>query len=263
MSGRGDDGRVTASTIATSEVLRRETLADQISKRLLAHIQDRSVRPNEALPSEHKLADIFGVSRPVIREALIQLKSLGVIEIRSGRPPLVRDLDARLPTLFFEHCVAVKPEEVVDLLEVRRGLEMQSAVLAARRAEAVDHARLCACADDMKTLLDEGRHGEFIERDVQFHLAVAEAGRNDMLQMLVRAIREPMRESILQGIAAQDSEFELRRLHAIHHDIVIAVTERDEGAAATAMARHFDQALTAIVAGQASARTPTPSRRES
>jgi GntR family transcriptional regulator, transcriptional repressor for pyruvate dehydrogenase complex len=63
----------------------RGTLAEQVTERLLEYIETQRLKPGDLLPSETSLAGSFGVSRPVIREALKNLEGKGVLEIVNGK----------------------------------------------------------------------------------------------------------------------------------------------------------------------------------
>lgn len=206
------------------------------------------MQPGDTLPSENRLAESFAVSRPVVREALMKLKSLGLIEMSSGRPPIVQAVDGRLPSIFFESSVATNVSDVRELLEVRRGLEIQSAIMAAQRADPDERKEILSLADRMGAALQDERFELFVELDVTLHLLIAGASKNRMLETLVAAIREPMRESIGSGLVARNSKVEeYERIHEIHLDIVNAIDRGDTDAAGKAMARHFDNALTSII----------------
>jgi GntR family transcriptional regulator, transcriptional repressor for pyruvate dehydrogenase complex len=226
--------------------LNRDSLADQVGQHLLAMIRDQALKPGDQLPSEAALADRFGVSRPVIREALTHLKSLGIIATQSGKPAVVLQVDSRLPAIFFAYALSLDGAEVTDLLEVRRGLEVQSAALAAERATAADLSELRALTKGMKGHLERFEIPAFVDLDVAFHLGIARATRNNLLVHLVEAIREPLRESVLVGLTSRATADEVLHVQRMHEQIVDAIAGRDPRAAGQAMADHFDRALTAI-----------------
>ena len=90
--------------------------------------------PGEALPSEGKLAEALGVSRLTVREATRTLAARGLLEITQGRRPRVAAPNGALVGDFFKIAVRRDPRALLDLLEVRKALEVHIAVLAARRA---------------------------------------------------------------------------------------------------------------------------------
>lgn len=228
--------------------LERSTLAEQIARQLMSLIHDEELKPGDPLPSEIALTERFSVSRSVVREALVQLKSLGIVDIRSGRPPVVREIDNRLPSIFFKYSILLRDARAQELLEVRRGLEMQSAVLAARHASSDEIEAMQASTEAMGRALEKQKYREFVELDVKLHLQIASAARNQMLKHLVEAIREPVRDSIRVGMKSRKTKLELQYLHEIHREIVSAIAAHDETAASKTMAEHFDKAIAAIIA---------------
>jgi len=226
--------------------LNRDSLADQVGQHLLAMIREQALKPGDHLPSEAALAERFGVSRPVIREALTHLKSLGIIGTRSGKPAVVRAVDSRLPAIFFATSLTLDGAEVTDLLEVRRGLEVQSAALAAERATPADVRKLRALTKGMKGHLERFEIPAFVDLDVEFHLFIARATRNNLLVHLIEAIRGPLRESVLVGLTSRATAEEVLHVQRMHVQIVDAIAARDPLGASRAMADHFDRALMAI-----------------
>src|SRR5512135_1083989 len=109
------------------------TLADQAADRLLEYIEAQHLKPGDLLPSETSLAGSFGVSRPVIREALKNLEGKGIIEIVNGKGALVKPIDSDPLRLFFQRAMHLEKDAIIDLMEVRKGIEVEAAVLAAGR----------------------------------------------------------------------------------------------------------------------------------
>src|SRR5919201_2224224 len=98
------------------------------------------LEPGEALPSEGKLAEALGVSRLTVREATRALEARGLLDISQGRRPRVAAHNSALVGDFFKIAVRRDPRALLELLEVRKALEVHIAVLAARRATASDIA---------------------------------------------------------------------------------------------------------------------------
>lgn len=228
--------------------IERETLAEQVSRTLLASIRADGLVPGDRLPAEGALAVSFGVSRPVVREAMVQLRSLGVIDIRSGRPAIIKPMDASLPRAFFDTSVILYDKKSDELFEVRRCLEVQSAALAARRATPEQRSDLEEIVSVMGMRLASGDYGGFVDADVIFHLGLARTTGNEMLRHLIEGITEPVRESIRLGLVSRNSADQIRELQAVHERIVAGVVAQDEDAAAFEMGRHFDGAIAAIKA---------------
>src|SRR5919204_5122439 len=122
--------------------LRRETLADQVAQHLVEFIVEQRLPPYAALPSEAALTQEFKVSRPVVREALRSLAARGIIEIANGKGARVMPITSHLMREYFDRAVRFKHASLIELMEVRRGIEIQSALLAAQRRTPEDVAEL-------------------------------------------------------------------------------------------------------------------------
>jgi len=115
----------------TSPTLSRETLTDQVARHLLQYILDSDLKPGELLPPMSALTKQYGVSLPVIREALKSLTALGLITLVKGKGALIKPVGDELLRHFFSRALYLETEPLTKLIEVRIPLEMQSAALAA------------------------------------------------------------------------------------------------------------------------------------
>jgi GntR family transcriptional repressor for pyruvate dehydrogenase complex len=226
--------------------LSRESLADQVARRLLEIVATR-LKPGDLLPSVATLSRQFGVSRPVIREALKALSAQGVITTVVGKGAIVQPVNSRLLHLFFRRAMQVESGTPVELMELRRPLEIQSAALAATRRTEEELAAMTAKVQDMRTHLDD--LDAYAELDLEFHLIVAAATHNRMLEHLIGSIRGSLRDVIREGLRRRTGAEELRRVQVLHEAILEAIAGGDPEAAGVAMARHFDEAVTALVGG--------------
>lgn len=218
--------------------LRRETLAEQLVERLTAFITEHGLRSGDALPSEAKLATQFGVSRPIMREALRTLQAQGIITVTNGKGATVRPLTSDPLSHFFTWAMRFDENALVDLLEVRQGLELQSVALAAeRRTDEELDAMRATVATMARHLRDADRYTEL---DYELHLQIASATHNAMLRNLVASIREPAKETIREGLRRQPNDRGRRRIQAGHEKIVAAIAAGDVEAAVSTMRGHLD-----------------------
>lgn len=226
--------------------LNRETLAEQVARKLMAYIESRNLKPGDVLPSESKLIIDFGVSRPVIREALKSLKALGVIDIVNGKGAVVRSVNSDVLSGFFQWAVRVKQGTLLQLLEVRKGVEVQSASLAAQRRTPEDLAEMASVAAAMRQHLHDS--DAYSELDVKLHLQIASAARNAMLYHLVESIRGPSQVAIREGLRRRfPDEQQLERVQVLHEDLLAALEKGDSREAEQAMSRHFDEAVVTMM----------------
>src|SRR5690606_5045166 len=111
----------------------RAPLSEGISDQLIEMIAAGELKMDDPLPSEAELAAPFGVSKPVVREALKQLSLFGIVEIRQGRVARVKPLDSSALEGFFRLAVRSDSNGLRDAIELRRAVEVELAELAATR----------------------------------------------------------------------------------------------------------------------------------
>lgn len=192
------------------------------------------------LPSESELAGELGVSRLTVREAVRSLQARGLITVRHGRRPVVARLTATAVEDFFAANVRHDPRNLLDLLEVRRPLEVEIAALAARRVSRTAVAAMENALTAMRHALDDPE--EFNTADVQFHEALAAASGNQMLTFLIEAMALPLRASRLQSRRGHLARgMPLTQVIDEHRRIYDRVVDGDSTGAAEAMRAHLEQ----------------------
>jgi GntR family transcriptional regulator, transcriptional repressor for pyruvate dehydrogenase complex len=224
--------------------LQRQTLAEQVADNLVALIEDKGLPPGTLLPSALALGEEFGVSRPVVREALKSLEAKGVIEVTNGKGAVVKPVTSDPLQDFFQRALRIRHVTALELLEVRKGIEVQSAILAARRRTAGD---VSAIAQELAALREHLRDPDaFIRIDATFHLLIAAASHNKLMHHLVESLREPLKESIraVQRHRVTDQQHELA--YTAHANIFGALERGEPAEAGSAMATHFNEAIRLI-----------------
>jgi GntR family transcriptional regulator, transcriptional repressor for pyruvate dehydrogenase complex len=196
-----DQGLAVSSHVesATSyQPVERRKVYAQIAEQLLGQIGSRRLKPGDPLPPERELTQTFNVGRSSIREALRMLESQGVIAPANGGAFVVADaanpLESSLRMLF-----ALDEEAGMhDLFELRRILECEAAALAAaRHSDAHLEAMDTAIERMAESLEATGRDQSFIEADLRFHLAVADATGNRLVVHSMHAVRDVLRRALL------------------------------------------------------------------
>lgn len=246
-------------TPATAPISSRR-LSDQLAERLAAQVQRGELAAGDRLPTEQQLALAHGVSRTVVREAVHQLKSQGLLISRQGSGVYVADAARRQP-LPFDASVLDSPDAVLQVLAVRRAIEGEIAALAAARATPAQVAALQRALAEIDAAAAAGRDG--VAEDLAFHRAIAEATGNAqfprLLQHLEQYLREAMR--VTRGNEARHQAFAqaVRREHAA---VVAAIAAGDAAGARRAAVRHMQHAEQRLVeAGVVPAAAPSPRRR--
>jgi DNA-binding FadR family transcriptional regulator len=230
--------------------LNRETLAEQVADTIVELIENENLAPGDSLPSTATLEKIFQVSRPVIREALKTLEGRDILEISNGRTPTIKPITSDSLKNFFTRAIAIDKQSLIELLEVRRGLEIQSALLSARYIKDEELVELKEILEQMRQNLSN--IDQFTVLDVKFHLKIASTTRNSMLYFLIESIRDALTNTIKEGLRSRYSHEQLLRVQDRHDMIFAQLSARNEAGVAEAMASHFDDAINAIVYNSAS-----------
>jgi DNA-binding FadR family transcriptional regulator len=152
--------------------------ADEVVAVLSDAIRSGVYEVGGRLPTEHDLALKLGVSRPVLREALLVLRRAGVVTVRRGATG-----GTFVDSLANIHRVIAAGSDHGDraltLLEARRAVEPVVALLTAERASEEQLCELERLVDALVPLVDEPE--EFYEVDIRFHLALGDMAGNDVL----------------------------------------------------------------------------------
>ncbi len=221
--------------------IRRRELSDEVRERLVERINDGELTPGDPLPSERELMVLLGVGRPAIREAMHQLVSLGLVQVRHGERPRVApprlDLLADALGLAMRHVLTHDDTVLEQLKEMRIVLETGTARLAATtRTE----AHLGALHDTLAhQALARDDPEEFMRRDGDFHAALASVTGNVVLSSTVRAIFDWMARFHVRAV--HTSGLEQLTLDE-HQAIYAALVEGDGDAATEAMRAHLARA---------------------
>jgi GntR family transcriptional repressor for pyruvate dehydrogenase complex len=223
--------------VAPAPETRREKLSDVVLKGLVDLLIESGLKPGDALPSEGELCRHFGVSKPVVREAMHRLLMMGVIEVRHGKPAIIRAMSSDPLELFFRFALRASRQGLREAVELRRALETQIAAMAAGRISPSQAAALESALSEMDEAKEEPER--WVQADLRFHLTLAEAAGNGLILFLIEALRGTMEETI-RVLNAQrplrDPEATVRR----HAAIVAAVVRGDRAAARATMDAHFD-----------------------
>ena len=224
-----------------NEVLRRRSrsLAHDVVDGLTGRIRDGKLATGAKLPTEAEIMEEFGVSRTVVREALSRLQAAGLVETRHGIGTFVVGMgDAAAFRISPDQLGTL--QDVIAVLELRIGIETESAALAATRRSPENLATLRGALAAFSAALEEGR--DAVGPDFQFHLEIARSTQNhhfvDLMStlggmMIPRARLEP------PGPLTPERQTYLRRVNAEHESIVDAISRQDPEAARAAMRTHL------------------------
>lgn len=236
-------------------VVSNNRLSAQIGRQLVEAIFSGRYNPGDQLPPERDLALMFKASRVVVREALVALLAKGVLSTRQGSGTTVNSPE-QWNTLDPMIIMLRDGDDTFDQLqEFRRIIEPELCALAAERITPEEIESLRA---ESELHLDDTIE-QHIDHDTSFHMAIARATKNTVLQIVMSSITDLLRESrrrsyVMPGEAAA--------ARAWHEEIFAAIEARDAARARLAMVGHMSQVRHALEAYKAQGEKSEPENRE-
>jgi DNA-binding FadR family transcriptional regulator len=218
---------------------RKPKLSERVVTALRGQVLSGEIPPGRKLPTENQLTEAFGVSRTVIREAIATLAADGLVESRQGAGVFVRDH----PTLAFGSIsldIGNKISQALNVLEVRMGIEIESAGLAALRRNGAQEAQIQEAFFEFDRLLALGLATG--KTDFAFHRAIAVATNNPFYVEVLDALGARTIPCDVTSPWGTDSvltrEYE-EGLQREHLAILKAISASDPQAARDAMRAHL------------------------
>ena len=209
------------------------------------HIREHDLVPGDRLPSEATLSRELNVSRTVVREAFRSLAAMRIIDLATGKRATVANLDHGAMGLMIEHGVHTDQITIQQIYDVRRTIETRIAALAAIRRGEAEAEAIRALAQGMREAADDPVL--LLERDLDFHVALARACANPVFLLIAGAFQGVTRQTWPVGWRSRTTVESRERMIATHEEIASAVAAGDPARASEAMGRHFDESLRALV----------------
>lgn len=174
--------------------IKTEKIYEQVADSLINMIKDGRLKSGDKLDSVEQLAKSFGVGRSAIREALSGLRSMGLIEMHQGEGTYVKAFDAERFTLPVSTAFLMKQNDVKELYQVRKILEVGTAAYAAESHTGKDLEKM---EQALQMMIDAKGNEQLAEQaDADFHMAVAQATQMNLLIHLMGSVSELMSETI-------------------------------------------------------------------
>jgi DNA-binding FadR family transcriptional regulator len=219
-----------------------EISQDQLTDRVIQKIQDLiwrgDVLPGDYLPSQHDLAEQFGVGLSTIREGVKALSLLGLVDAHAGRGTRVLPNALKIlnnSALMKANLGSVEAEQV---MEARLVIEGALTRLAAERATQDNIGEIEAAIQEMQASIEDSP--AFVRADIRFHLAVARASKNEILLQTYHLIR-----SLLEEVVRQADELPGGKERALvnHGQILEGIKTRQPEIAQSAAERQVADAI--------------------
>ncbi|MCO6187005.1 FCD domain-containing protein [Rhizobium sp. L1K21] len=215
--------------------------ADEVVLKIEQLLLDGVLRDGEKLPGERELAARFEVSRPVLRDALKELETRGLLESRHGGGTYVADIIGQIFSKPVTELIARHERATFDYLEYRRELEGITAEFAASRATEPDREILKAIIADMRKAHETGDFNDELEADVDLHNAIGESAHNIILMHTLRACYRLLSAGIFYHRQMVFSEPGARDAVLFQHEAIVdAILEGDPAKARKAAEDHID-----------------------
>lgn len=223
---------------------RPECLPDEVIKSILSAIAEGKLKPGDRMPTEHALAQRFGVARTVIREAISLLKYDGVIHARRGVGAFVADAEERQSFRIGPACFE-KRKELLKLLQLRTSVQADAAGLAAKNRTKLQLKEMAKTLRQIEESMQQGNAGaeRRIEAEASLYRTVTKASGNEyfieFISMIDGKVMDKLRSvAIKNAQAAERGEGVL----AEHGAVLRAIEEGDTDTARLATRLHFEQA---------------------
>ncbi len=221
---------------------------DDVLDQIIAHIRSGELKPGDPLPTERAMADLLGISRPIVREVLKSLELLGIITCVHGGGNYIADhlescLIRPISILF-----AMNNGSVQQSQQLRAALECQAAYLAAGKCSPLDAARLHLL---MEQLAVSEKEEEMEQYDRELHLAIAQIADNPLIYSVLSAsalLTDRMIADI-RRVAARETQ-SVHEIDAQHRELVDAIVKKDAVRAECAMKIHMEAIAQYIVEWQ-------------
>lgn len=202
------------------KLVKRSGVCDEVVSKLQQQIAAGKFKKGDKLPSEPVLMEQFGVGRSSIREAIRILSNHGLVRVQQGLGTFV-EMQNGTPMPWYKR---LENSTVKDLNEVRQLLELKIAEKAALNRTQKDIDILTKLLKRRLAAAQNNLADECIEADIQFHIAIADAAKNDILADLYKNIAAQIKKSFRQ--AYTDTELFFIK-HSAHEDLLKSIIDKD------------------------------------
>lgn len=228
------------NTFIATPLKQAPSLSSTLVTKLREEIESKRLEVGDRFPTDAEIANAYGVSRTVVREAVSALRAEGLVSTQRGRGSIVT---SRVPS----HPFGISQEEINSLDEVLRVYEMRQAIeceaasLGAKRRTKSDIKKLKTCLKDLDQAIENGE--DAIQEDIDLHLAVAAATQNDYFPRLLGSFSSVFiaRRRIRSDLSQPEKlRAYLDVVQTQHAQIVEAIIAGDSETASAVMRKHLD-----------------------
>ncbi len=213
------------------------SLTQQLFTRLASDITSGKLAPGSRLPTEQEMIAATGVSRTVVREAVAHLRAEGLVITRQGVGAFVSENVRRPFRIDFDESSTLR--EVLNVMELRTAMEIETAGLAADRATEADLKKVTQCFEDIDAAIVRGELA--VDQDFAFHCAIADATGNPQFRRFLEYLGRFIipRQSVWGRSGPVLNRTHLDMFQREHRAILQAIQSRAVTKARTAMREHL------------------------
>jgi GntR family transcriptional regulator, transcriptional repressor for pyruvate dehydrogenase complex len=217
------------------KVIQKTKIIDQVIDALKDYILNGNYKNGDYLPTEVELCRMMGIGRSSLREAVMILESQGFVKKIQGVGVMIVDESFRATSEMLRLMLIRKGYTMAELFEVRYINEIRTAELAAMNAnrENLEEIKkhLMIMRDSMST------NTEYLNADIEFHLAIARASQNSVFTMILQIVRP-----LLEDMIKETLKYHHRPEHSMkyHERIFDAIKRKDTVESARAMKEHLE-----------------------
>ncbi len=216
-----------------------ESPVDKIIRQIRELITSGQLSPGDKLPPERKLAEVFGVGRTSVRDAIKKLEFYGILKTMPQSGTVVAGLGITALEGLITDVLKLEKSDFASLVETRVILETQSAQFAAKRRTSDD---IIAIENALLAYENKVKNGESaVEEDLMFHLKIAEASKNSVLNSLMLVITPDIVNSFTELKVCTDVRF--IKAAEEHRTILQYIIDQDAEAAYQAMHKHLNDVV--------------------
>lgn len=212
-------------------------VGEQVFEQLKQMLLSGEWVPGDKVPSENELANMFGVSRITVRQALQKLNALGLIETRFGEGSFVKNaepgdvMQTLIPTAY------LTANSIEQVMEFREIIDIESTRLAAKRVTSEDIKNLRLINQKMLQINASENQNKFAELDAEFHFEIGRITKNALMVKTNQILQDVLQSAMIEIIERMGGESAIK-----YHSLIIdALEQKDENLAVSLMREHLDK----------------------
>ncbi len=223
------------------KIIKSKKIYEEVADQLLNMISTGVLKPGDKLDSVQKLSEKFEVGRSAIREALSALRAMGLVEMKQGEGTFIKYYNPQSFSQSLTNLLLMEKKDLEDLLDVRKILELGAVESAALKRNEEDLNAIKAVLNNMKvSTMESSDIGE--KADIDFHIAIARAAHNPLLENLMLSVSEAISKSMKETrrIWIFSKTTTLEKLFEQHQNIYEAIKRKDVEESKTLMEYHLN-----------------------